>query len=145
MAYKKNYLDEEQGQGAQAGGAGAGQILAGNSGSGPTPQQPSKGSGWTNLSTYLDMNQGQTQGLADTYAGANKQVVDKAIGTDLVKSVQEDSTWSAPINQAKGVTDQIKSGDVTKVDANQFKTIQGSQYQKPQNYGQLGGYQRCTW
>jgi hypothetical protein len=39
------------------------------------------------------------------------------------------------------MTNQVKSGDLGKVDSNKFKTIQGSNYQKPQNYSQLSGYQ----
>lgn len=139
MAFKKNYLDEQM-QGQQPGGSGG--ILAGNSGSGPSQQPSAAGSGWTNLNTYLDMNKGQTEGLANTYNDANQQVVDsaKAIGSDLVKKTQEDATWSAPITQAKDMTNQIRSGDLSKVDANQFKTIQGSSYQKPQDYSKLNGY-----
>lgn len=142
MAYKKNYLDEEmQGNPGAQGGAG-GQVLAGNSGSGPTSQQPSKGSGWTNLSTYLDMNAGQTEGLGNTYNNANQKVVDdaKGLGADLVKTVQNDPKHTEQITAANNLTNQIKTGDLSKVDPNQYKAIQAQGYSKPTDYGQLNGY-----
>jgi hypothetical protein len=136
MAYKKDPLEED---GAPIGGAG---VIAGNSAGGGTTQAApaSTGSGWTNLNKYLEMNKGQTGGLSDSFIGNNQKTVDKAIGSDLVKATKEDSQWSEPINKATNLSNEIRTGDVSNVDPTKFKSVLGSNYNKPQSFNQLEGY-----
>lgn len=129
MAFKRNFLDDPKQQGQALGTGGIIGAGAKNDQASPAPQQTA-GSGWANLQQYLDANKGETGGLVDTFVGANNRSIDKAkgIGDDLVKKVSEDEKYTEQERKAKGLTDTLKSGDVTKIDVNDYNNTAGGTY-----------------
>ncbi len=135
MAFKKNYLDEDDSKNLGSGGI----ITAPGAQSGAPAgggQAPAAGSGWDNLQQYLDVNAGQTGGLSDAFVGANQKVIDgTSIGKDLVEQTTKDvDKWSADEKKAKELANTIRTADLTGFDATGYKGIAGKTYVKP-NYG----------
>jgi hypothetical protein len=140
MATQKNFLDDEQDQGMQQG-----QSLE-SSAVGGGPQAASsnvkgnqQGTGWQNLSTYLDMNQGQGAGVATGITKKSQDDIDSATSNaqawadaakGRVDQGTKQDTWSSQINS-----------DPTKVDANAFNAWRSAaDYTGPVNAQADTGY-----
>lgn len=140
MATQKNFLDDEQEQGMQQGQS----LESSTVGGGPQAaasnvQGNQQGTGWQNLSTYLDMNQGQGAGVATGITKKSQEDIDGATSNakawaDAAKGRVDQGTkkdtWSEQINS-----------DPTKVDANAFNAWRSAaDYTGPANAQADSGY-----
>lgn len=148
MAYQENFLEEDD-QNGQSGG----QVLGSNdisnsvpgssAGTSPLSQKQQKGSGFTNLSQYVDANKEQSAGLAGSITSGISKGVDEA--KSGAESFVNDTNSLADKNTTRdsGLISTLQNSP-DKLADQQWKDVYASQtagYKGPQDVTSLTPYQ----
>lgn len=141
-----NQDEEENKPAAGAGGvlrtgeAGAQQGQAGGGGtSAPQASQPQqKGSGWTNLKSYLDANAGEGQRMAGQLAGGFGADTDKAISEIGSKAATETAELGTAKAQTAGANYFADPTNIGKSDFDRYYTQGMTDAQKTFDAGTVG-------
>ncbi|RZK32036.1 MAG: hypothetical protein EOO63_02580 [Hymenobacter sp.] len=141
MAYIRDPKEDEQNQQNLTTSGQSSVVSAGQGASDPNASA-AQGTSWTNLSKYLDANEGLGGGIATAVTANTQGKIDSAAGKIneyQTKAAGANDSGKAQIAKLDGYTNQIKS-DPTKLNATAYRNDVATGYQGLTDASKVDGY-----
>ncbi len=141
MAYIKDPKEDEQ-NGQNLTTSGQSSVVSAGQGATDPNTSAAQGTSWTNLSKYLDANEGLGGGIANAVTANSQGKIDSAAGKIneyQTKAAGANDSGKSQIAKLDGYNNQIKS-DPTKINATAYRNDVATGYQGLTDASKVDGY-----